>query len=143
MQRDGALYLTNVRLIFEVLGPAPYTAVEVPLDGIWNLHTGSTSAIFQGTTEYLTVEGSIGRVVISVQGARAWADAILRAKASIPPPPPPLPVPPPPPGYVAPGHVVVNVQAPEAPKIMMHCRNCGNLYDATKGRCDKCGAPPT
>lgn len=57
-------------------------------------------------------------------------------------PPPPY-TPGPPPGYAASGQVVVNVQAPAAPQIMMHCRNCGSLYDATKGRCDKCGAPTT
>ena len=57
-------------------------------------------------------------------------------------PPPPY-TPGPPPGYATAGQVVVNIPAQQAPRIMMHCRNCGSLYDATLGRCDKCGAPAT
>jgi hypothetical protein len=50
----------------------------------------------------------------------------------------PLPPPPPPP----PG-VVVNVQqaAPPPLRVMVKCRNCGNVFDMVLGRCDRCGAP--
>jgi len=146
----GALYLTNMRIVFEAGagGPSPYTAYDEGIDKVWNVHAGLSSKFLQGRREFLTIEGGGGRVVFEVPGARSWADAIVTAKASsppLPPPPSPLPqnLPPPPPGYGGQGPLVVNVQAPAAPTIMMHCRNCGNLYDATKGRCDKCGAPPT
>jgi hypothetical protein len=137
----GALYLTNVRIVFEagVGGPSPYTAFDQGIQTVRNIHVGQTWKRKEGRREFLTIEGGGGRVIFEVQGARSWADAIVAAKSSIPPPPPP---PPPPPGYGGQGPVVVSVQAPDAPKIMMHCRNCGALYDATKGRCDKCGAPP-
>ncbi|MCI4347436.1 MAG: hypothetical protein L3J97_02310 [Thermoplasmata archaeon] len=67
---------------------------------------------------------------------------------SIPPPPPGwAPYPQPPPAsyslfsYAPPGQVVV-VQ-PQPARVLLNCRNCGSLYDAPKGRCDRCGAPPT
>ncbi len=83
--------------------------------------------------------------MFEVPAARRWAAAIVSTKTQSPPLPPPPPSHhlPPPPGYGNQRQIVVNIPAQEAPKIMMHCRNCGNLYDATKGRCDKCGAPPT
>jgi hypothetical protein len=145
-KKAGALYLTNFRVVFEagVGGPSPYTAYDEALDRVWNVHAGVTSKFLQGTREYLTIEGNRRRVIFEVPGAQSWVDAIIRLKDSAAPPPPPPPhVPPPPPGYGTPGQVVVNIPAQQAPKIMMHCRHCGNLYDATKGRCDKCGAPPT
>lgn len=147
-QSPGALSLTNFRIVFEagVSGPSPYTAYDEALDRVWNVHAGSTSKFLEGVREFLTIEGARRRVIFEVGGARNWAESIVRAKEGLapPPPPPPLPyLPPPPPGYGGSAPVVVNVQAPESPKIMMHCRHCGNLYDATKGRCDKCGAPPT
>ena len=49
------------------------------------------------------------------------------------------PSPPPPPS--GPGQVVVNIPAQSPPKVMMPCRNCGNLNDITLGRCPRCGAP--
>jgi hypothetical protein len=143
----GVLSLSNFRIVFEAGagGPSPFTAYQEGIDGVWNVHAGQTSKFLEGRREFLTIEGMRGRFIFEVSGAGAWAQGIVRAKANIPPPSPPPPrepVLPPPPGYGGQGPVVVNVQAPAAPTVMMHCRNCGNLYDATKGRCDKCGAPP-
>ncbi len=145
----GMLYLTTMRVVFEAGagGPSAFTAYQEGVDGIWNVHAGSESKLLSGTREYLTIEGSRGRFVFRVVSSRGWVDAITNTKAhtAVPPPPPSqhLPPPPPPPPYSSGGGIVLNVQAPAAPTIMMHCRHCGNLYDATKGRCDKCGAPPT
>jgi hypothetical protein len=138
---SGILSLTNYRIVFETQGPTPLTAYEQAIDGVGNVHIGAVreSGSYR---QVLTIEGTRGRVAFYVSGAGVWAESIVNANARAAPPPPPY-IPPPPPGYVAPGQVVVNVPAQEPPKIMMHCRNCGNLYDATKGRCDKCGAPPT
>jgi hypothetical protein len=36
------------------------------------------------------------------------------------------------------GPVVINVPSP---KVLMKCSHCGNIYDITLGRCDRCGAP--
>jgi hypothetical protein len=55
----------------------------------------------------------------------------------------PVQPPPPPPGFPASGQVVVNIPPQPAPKVMMPCRNCGNLNDITSGRCPRCGAPFT
>jgi hypothetical protein len=142
VRNPGVLYLTNARLAFEVMGPLPYTAFDVGITEISNVHASETETVFTRPRQRLTIESRRGRAVVEVQGARDWADSIVKTIAAIPPPPPPHPAPPPP-GSGGQTPVVVNVQAAAGPKIMMHCRNCGNLYDATKGRCDKCGAPPT
>jgi len=147
-REPGALSLTSTRVVFEagVGGPSPYTMYDEALERIWNVHAGTTDKFLEGRREFLTIEASNRRVVFEVPGAQHWAERIVRAKENAiptPPPPPPPNVPPPPPGYGGHAPIVVNVQPADAPKIMMHCRHCGNLYDATKGRCDKCGAPPT
>lgn len=148
---SGALFLTNYRIVFEAGagGPSPYTAYAEELDKVWNVHSGATSRFLEGRREFLTVEGERGRIVFDVVGAPAWANALVHAKSSLPTPPP-LPPPPPPSvppsptpfGLGAPAPIVVNIPAPTAPRIMMHCRHCGNLFDATLGRCERCGAPP-
>jgi hypothetical protein len=140
----GALYLTNVRIVFEAGagGPTPYTAFEQSIDRVMNVHVGSSWKKKEGRHEFLTLEGGFGRAVFDAPAAQNWAAAIVATKSSTPHPPPPPP-PPPPPGTGGQAPVVVQVQAPAAPQIMMHCRNCGNLFDVTKGRCDRCGAPPT
>ncbi len=56
----------------------------------------------------------------------------------VPPPPPP---PPPPSSQPATVVVQVNQAAPQPPRIMMRCRNCGSVFDMALGRCDRCGAP--
>lgn len=143
----GSLVLTNARLVFESGGPTPYTGFAETVDRVWNIHTGSSTVgswLDRRTAEYLTLEGAFGRVVFEVAGARVWADALFKAMsslASMAPPPPPPPPPPAQSGYAGQGPVVVNVQAPSAPVVMMQCRHCGNIFDVTKGRCDKCGAP--
>jgi hypothetical protein len=137
----GWLYVTNHRVVFEVAGPTPWTAYEQGIDGVSNVHTGAIPAS-KGVQELLTIEGARGRYIFEVKGARAWANAIINANSNSTLPPPPY-IPPPPPGHVPPGQVVINVPVQPPPKVMMHCRNCGSLYDATNGRCDKCGAPPT
>jgi hypothetical protein len=142
----GVLSLTNLRIVFEagVGGASPYTAYNETLERVWNAHAGSSSKLFEGYREYLTIEGDRRRVVFEVAGAVGWVNAITELKQNSPPiPPPPARARPSYPTTAVPGQVVVNIPAQEAPKIMMHCRHCGNLYDATKGRCDKCGAPPT
>lgn len=149
-ENPGMLYLTNYKLLFEAGagGPNPYTAYYEGLTTVWNVHSGMTSRFLEGKREFLTIEGARGRFVFRVIDAPTWADKIVTAKKNLPPPPPPSqssstrPIPSPL-GLGAQTPVVVNVQAPQAPQIMMHCRHCGNLYDATKGRCDKCGAPTT
>jgi hypothetical protein len=40
-----------------------------------------------------------------------------------------------------PGSVVVQVQPAPAPKVLTKCAHCGNVYDLTLGRCNRCGAP--
>jgi hypothetical protein len=142
----GTLSLTTVRIVFEagVGGPSPYTAFDADLETVSNAHAGSSSKLFEGYREFLTIEGDARRVVFEVPGAVSWVNAITDLKQNSPPPAAqPEPARSRAPGSVVPSQVVVNIPAQEAPKIMMHCRNCGNLYDATKGRCDKCGAPPT
>jgi len=42
-----------------------------------------------------------------------------------------------------PGPVVINVQPSPPPKVLMKCSHCGNIFDLTLGRCDRCGAPAT
>jgi len=146
----GALYVTTRRILFEAGagGANPFTAYQEGMEGIWNVHHGAESKFLQGRREFLTVEGSRGRFVFQVPNARAWADTLVTTRtrfADSPPPPPPPSShpPPPPPPFSGQGGIILNVHAPAAPTVMMHCRHCGNLYDATKGRCDKCGAPPT
>src|SRR5579871_3603122 len=59
----------------------------------------------------------------------------------IPVPVPPPPPPPPPSSQPATVVVQVNQAAPQPPRIMMRCRNCGSVFDMALGRCDRCGAP--
>jgi len=144
----GILYLTSTRIVFEAGagGPTPFTAYEKGLDSVRNVLPGVASRFRSGKREFLTIEDEQGRAIFRVTDAQVWVDAIVAAKSVLPPLPPSTPsesVPPSSRGYAGQAPVIVNVQAPPAPQIMMHCRHCGNLYDATKGRCDKCGAPPT
>jgi len=133
----GQLILTNLRLVFEGsfyqpgVGSVPRTLLDLRLGQILNV----VAAPGQLNRNVLRVEAG-GQFVYTfvMPNAPDWAHSIVQARAKAPPVPS---------GYVGQGPVVVSVQAPAAPKIMMHCRNCGALYDATKGRCDKCGAPPT
>ncbi|MGP8073290.1 MAG: hypothetical protein ACLPZM_09255 [Thermoplasmata archaeon] len=149
---NGRLYLSNLRIVFEAGagGSNPYTSYSEQIENVWNVHAGMTSKLLEGRKEYLTVEGARGRFVFQISGAQGWGQAIVTAKTSLPPPAPPPPpppsgqaIPPPPPGFGGQGSIVFNIPAPAAPQVMMHCRHCGNLYDATKGRCDRCGASPT
>ena len=142
----GRLVLSSHRMVFETGGAMPFTVIDLGLERVWNVHAGSVQDSRKAPPrEFLTVETSYGRSVFEVQAARTWAETIVKAKYQIPAPtaPPPPPPPPQPPGVgggIAP--IVVNVAAPPAPKIMLTCRYCGNLFDAVGGRCDKCGARP-
>ena len=140
----GMLVLSSHRMVFETGGPMPFTVIDLGLERVWNVHAGSFQESKRAATrEFLTVETSYGRSVFEVQSARSWAAEIVKARYQVPAPraPPPPPPPPPSAGGMGPP-IVVNVAAPAAPKIMLSCRYCGNLYDGVAGRCDKCGAHP-
>lgn len=140
--RSGVLTISSHRLVFEVGGASPYTAIDVHLDKVWNVHVGGDpGGLLRASREFLTVESADGRWLFTVTGASHWASTLVHAKSTTPAPPPPPP-PPPPPAAGSGTPVIINVPATPAPKIMMHCRYCGGLFDSTAGRCDKCGARP-
>ncbi|HYK94108.1 MAG TPA: hypothetical protein VEY07_08740 [Thermoplasmata archaeon] len=144
----GTLTLSTLRLVFETGGATPYTVLDLDLSNIWNVHAGTEQAGFmRPARDYLTLETTTGRSVFELGEARRWADSIIQTKSSHPSslPPPPPPPPPPPSAHNASWSgqpVVINVAAPPAPKVMLNCRFCGAMYDATLGRCDRCGARP-
>jgi len=140
--QSGVLTISTQRLVFEVGGVSPFTAIDVHLDQVWNVHVGGDpGGMFRPRREFLTVESSDGRWLFTVAGASQWASTLVHAKSLTPPPPPP-PAPPPPPTTGSGAPVIINMPATPAPKIMLHCRYCGALYDSAGGRCDKCGARP-
>ena len=148
VRSPGTLLLTNLRIVFEVSGPSPYTAVDIDLARVWNVHIGRTEGMFSGRRETLVLETHAGRITFEASEANRWATTIVSAKQATPPPPPPG-IPPPPgpsPGGPSPAGstppVVVNVHPAAAPKVLTRCRYCGNVYDLASGRCDKCGAVP-
>jgi hypothetical protein len=140
--QSGVLTISTHRLVFEVGGVSPFTAIDVTLDRVWNVHVGADpGGLLRPKQEFLTVESSHGRWLFTVIGASQWASMLVRAKSAAPtPPPPPPPAHPPVSGSGSP--VIINLPATPAPKIMLHCRYCGALYDSTGGRCDKCGGRP-
>ncbi len=145
----GTLSVTTHRLVFEAGGIAPFTVIDVGVERVWNVHIGRQPGRFlTPSREFLTVETHYGRSLFEVVNGRGWADAIVRARSSLPPPPAPPPPPESPrvPGPPVAGNpaapVVIHVAAPPAPKVMLPCRYCGGLYDAASGRCDRCGARP-
>lgn len=144
-QTPGRLVLSSHRMVFETGGAIPFTLLDLGLERVWNVHAGSLQQSKRAPPrEFLTVETSYGRSIFEIHSAREWAAAIVKARYQMPAPhAPPPPPPPPPPGVGSgPQPIIVNVAAPPAPKIMLTCRYCGNLYDAVGGRCDKCGAHP-
>lgn len=60
---------------------------------------------------------------------------------TIPATPPPPPSSQPPAAQSAQGQVVINIPAQPATKIMIQCRHCGSLFEASSGKCNSCGAP--
>lgn len=142
---QGTLTVSSHRLVFEAGGVAPFTVIDVAIERVWNVHVGQQSqGKRQAPREFLTVETHYGRSLFETVQASRWAEVIVSARGRSPPPPPPPPPAAAPAGpMVAAGiPVVINVAAPPAPKVMLTCRYCGNLYDAVGGRCDKCGARP-
>lgn len=143
----GELYLSSRRVVFEAGagGPNPHTAYIEGVEHVWNVHAGRQTRLFNGTREYLTIEGARGRALFQIAAAAMWAETIARTKGSLPRPAP-VPEPHSPqrrPAMDGTGSIVVNIPPPVSPQVMMHCRHCGSLYDVARGRCDKCGAPPT
>jgi len=66
-----------------------------------------------------------------------WAPQPVQQAAAMPvSSPAPLPI-------TSQNPVIIQVQPAPAPKVLMKCSHCGNIYDLTLGRCDRCGAPAT
>jgi hypothetical protein len=139
----GKLYLSNFRILFEAGagGPNPYTALVEPIDRVLNVHAGRTTKFLEGHREFLTIESVRGRAVFEVGGAQTWAQHIVRARHELPPVPPPsgvqAPTPAAPRGH---GSILINIPAPVAPQVMLHCRHCGSLNPAGHVHCTSCGA---
>lgn len=143
--RDGSLFLTNRRIIFEgsaadgvvrkmIRGERTVTLLDLQLVQLSNVH--GDKPLFGRSV--LRIEAAGQNFSFKVGDADAWHAAVMRAHqgAALPPPPP---------GYGAP--VVVNVQTapPQQTPVQsfLHCTHCGSLMPSvsTKGmRCSNCGA---
>ena len=158
--RRGILFLTNLRLVFEVhenhifAASEDATLVEISLEKIQDIHVSSPSfRVGLGGNQILRVSSISQRFDFGIDNPTAWCDQIIRARqnfrsgAFLPPPPPPPPqpmeLPPPPPGFGA-SPVVVNVVSPQAsapaPQVMFRCHYCKRVYPETEGKCPQCGA---
>jgi hypothetical protein len=140
--RDGVLTLTTQRLVFEakrkqglvhqlVRGEQLVALVDLQLDQISNVHRDKP---LLGRAS-VRIDALGHSYSFKVHDAEAWANAIARARQSVPPR-----------GYPG-APVVVNVQAAAAPPPMqayLHCRFCGALAPAGSlgpgMRCPSCGA---
>jgi hypothetical protein len=134
IRTTGTLSLTNLRVVFEAIGKRPYTAVDINLERVWNVHVGETRRLLSGRQGLMILETQAGEVTFELAEPKPWTQALVDAKSSVPPPPPP-----PSSGATTPP-VIVNVKAAPAPKVLARCRYCGALFDSASGRCDQCGA---
>jgi hypothetical protein len=144
--REGVLTLTTMRLVFEgkrkqgvvhqlVRGEQLVALVDLHLDQVSNVHRDKP---LLGRAS-VRIDALGHSYSFKVRDAEAWANAIARARQSVPPRSYPG-------GYRG-APVVVNVQAAAAPPPMqayLHCRFCGALAPAGSlgpgMRCPSCGA---
>lgn len=138
--RDGVLFLTNLRVLFEgeakrglvtslVRGKAYVTIFESHLLQVTNVHRDKP-LIGRAT---LRVEAHGRGHVFRVHDADAWSSAIITARGSAPRPQAQAPV-------------TVNVAMPaqQGPQVYLHCRHCGSLVTPSSAgpalHCSSCGA---
>lgn len=87
----------------------------------------------------LVVHTTGGELTFEVDGAKAWATAILTVRSSVVQPPPGPSAAPPAAQAGASTHTVEH-HTVEREVVKVRCRYCGNLGDEREGKCASCGA---
>ncbi len=50
LRQNGRLSLTNLRIVFEVGGNSPFTAIDVAVDRVFNVHAGRRATLLSGAS---------------------------------------------------------------------------------------------
>lgn len=120
----GTFHVTNLRLVFEAVGPGapPRTLVNLDLRAV----TNAVAGVGPKRQSILRVETYTGwHFTLGMdysQNCAEWIAFARSAVLNVPPPPPPPP--------------------PESgkPHVYLHCKHCGTLNPAGTTRCASCGA---